>query len=360
MIGQRIKLARMKAGLSMRALAAQLDPPVSAQAISKYESNKMMPSSRILMSIGKVLDVSLDFLMSSQVIELSGVEFRKKSTTTAKDRHRVEAMVIDEAERYLVIEDILGLKEPSNVFSDLKNKRVSNFEEVDEYAVQLRMLWNLGLDPLPSMMNLLEDKGIKVVEADLPDGVDGLTCFVHRADHKDDIKVIVVSKHYSVERKRFTLAHELGHWVIGSVEENGIDLEKAVNRFAGSFLIPERHLRDEVGDERQSVAYEEFIRIKHIYGVSAAALLYRMHTAGILSHNYIRHAFQTFAKPWRTKEPEPLEGNEGVAAFEKPQRFNSLVYRALSERMIPPVRAAELMNKSLAEVEYGMKGPQLA
>ena len=36
-----------------------MDPRVSAQAISKYEAGKMMPSSAVLVGLGKALDVSL-------------------------------------------------------------------------------------------------------------------------------------------------------------------------------------------------------------------------------------------------------------------------------------------------------------
>ena len=73
MLGERLRIARKKAGLSLRELAAIMDPPVSAQAISKYEANEMMPSSRVLVGLGKALGVSLDFLMSGEVEELEGV-----------------------------------------------------------------------------------------------------------------------------------------------------------------------------------------------------------------------------------------------------------------------------------------------
>ncbi len=51
MLGQRLRLARKKAGFSMRELAERLSPPVTAQAISKYEAGRMMPSSAVLIGI---------------------------------------------------------------------------------------------------------------------------------------------------------------------------------------------------------------------------------------------------------------------------------------------------------------------
>ena len=76
MFGQRLRLARKRAGLSMQALAERVTPNVSAQAISKYEADKMMPSSSVLVGLGKALGVSLDVLLGGQVEALESVEWR--------------------------------------------------------------------------------------------------------------------------------------------------------------------------------------------------------------------------------------------------------------------------------------------
>src|SRR3989442_5701172 len=109
MFADRLKLARKKAGFSLRDLSEALDNRISAQAIGKYERGEMMPSSGTLLALAKTLDVSLDYLMGARVHKLDGVEFRKKSGTSAKDRARVEAAVIEHVERYLTIEEILAL-----------------------------------------------------------------------------------------------------------------------------------------------------------------------------------------------------------------------------------------------------------
>ena len=43
MFGERLKLARKKAGFSLRSLSEALDKEISAQAIGKYERGEMMP-----------------------------------------------------------------------------------------------------------------------------------------------------------------------------------------------------------------------------------------------------------------------------------------------------------------------------
>ena len=109
MFGDRLKLARKRAGYSLRGLSDALGGEVSAQAIGKYERGEMMPSPGVQSGLAKVLGVTLEFLLSEQVEELVSVEFRKLAGTAAKDRARVEAEVVDRLQRYITIEEILDL-----------------------------------------------------------------------------------------------------------------------------------------------------------------------------------------------------------------------------------------------------------
>ena len=340
----------------MRSLAERVTPPITAQAISKYETGKMMPSSAVLVGLGKALDVSLDFLMSAQVEVLDGLEFRKHSGASARDRARAEAIVIDNLERYLAIEDILGIESDLDWVAGLRCDGVPSEDDIDAKADQLRDRWHLGMDPIPSMCALLEEKGIKVIEEDLPKRISGLACQVLR-DDQPVADAVVVSSRTNVERKRFNLAHELAHRIIRSTGNAAIKLESAMNRFAGAFLVPRESLLEEAGPSRNRITYYEIIRLKHTYGVSAAAMLMRLGQVGILRSGYIRYAFTTFARSWRKDEPEPMGDDSGFATFEKPRRFEQLVWRAISEELISPIRAAEFLNLSLDTIEQRITGP---
>lgn len=356
MFGQRLRLARKREGLSMRALADRVTPKITAQAISKYETGKMLPSSAVLVGLGKALDVSLDFLMSSQVESLDGLEFRKHSRSTARDRAKAEAILIDNLERHLAIERILDLPASVEWAKRLRCDGIVSEAEVDSRASALREGWNLGLDPIPSLCELLEDKGIKVVEEDLPERVHGLACRVLRRG-QPVAEAVMVSSRISVERRRLTLAHELAHRVIGSTDNPAIKLEAAMNRFAGAFLVPSEHLLEAVGRRRSRVIYHEIIRLKRAYGVSASTMLMRLGQVGILPSASVRHAFITYARSWRKSEPEPIADGHGFAAFEKPRRFKRLVWRALAEQLISPVRAAALLGEPLDAIEREISGP---
>ena len=320
----------------------------------------MMPRWAGVVGLGKALGVSLDFLMGGQVEALSGMEFRKHSATSAKDRAHAEAVVTEKLEDYLAIEDVLELAEPGDAFGAVRREQVKGVEEIDGLARQLRDEWKLGIDPIPSMTALLEDKGIKVIEADLPERFDGLACDVKRSGGRPDTEVVVVSSRTNVERKRFNLAHEAAHRVIKSSADPVIKLERAMNRFAGAFLVPADHLRMEVGGNRVGITYRELIRLKHFYGISAAAMLIRLRDVGLLPEPTVDYAFRTYARAWRTDEPEPIKDSEGFGAFEKPMRFERLVWRALGEDLISPVRGAQLLKRSLSYVEEQIRGPRAA
>ena len=356
MFGQRLRLARKRAGLSMRSLAEQMTPKVTAQAISKYEAGQMLPSSAVLVSLGKVLNVSLDFLMSAQVEALDGLEFRKHSGASARDRAQAEAVVLDNLERYLAIEHVLDMPATVDWVEGRRYDSVASDAEIDAKADTLRDAWHLGMDPIPSLCELLEDKGIKVVEDDLPESINGLACHVLR-DGKPVAEAVVVSTRINIERKRFTLAHELAHRIIRSTGNPAINLETAMNRFAGAFLVPAQRLLEEVGARRHRITYYEIIRLKHAYGVSAAAMLIRLGQVGVLQRATVQHAFATFARSWRKSEPDRIPPDHGFAAFEKPRRFKRLVWRAVGERLISPVRAAELLDLPLDSVEHQISGP---
>ena len=66
MIGQRLKLARSAAGLSLRELETKIGNRVSAQALSKYEQDEMMPSSDVLIALSGATGGMLSGIIAAQ------------------------------------------------------------------------------------------------------------------------------------------------------------------------------------------------------------------------------------------------------------------------------------------------------
>src|SRR5262245_42140176 len=109
MIGQRLKIARSASGLSLRELEAAIGNLVTAQAIGKYERDENMPSSGVLSALARALNVSEDYLLATDDMILDGVEFRKRSISSKREEAFVEGQALHLLERYLTIEDALGL-----------------------------------------------------------------------------------------------------------------------------------------------------------------------------------------------------------------------------------------------------------
>jgi len=359
MIADRIKLARRKAGLSLRGLSAAIDGKVTAQAIGKYERGESIPSSGVLLAMANALGVSLSYLMDTQEIQLAGVEFRTKADTSTRDRAHVESEVLEWIERYLQVEIVLDLDSAEWQCPVARPRKLKKPDEAEKLAAEVRHEWNLGVDPIPNMTELLEEKGLKVLTVPLPGRVSGFTCLVKRRD-EDDLPVIVVNNDFSLERRRLTMVHEVAHRLIDTDSLSDKEEEKAANVFAGAFLMPREHLLNEVGKHRNSFGYKELIDLKRLYRVSGAALLMRLRQLDVISESTLIYAFQSIARGWRTQEPEELESSDKRGQTERALRFERLCYRALAEGLVSLSKAAELLRLPVQEVEVGLKGPQAA
>ena len=347
MFSERLKLARKRSGLSLRELSYRMEGIVSAQAIGKYERGEMMPSSTVAIALAKALDVSMSYLLSTSEISLKSVEFRKLASTKVRERAAVEAEVLDNVERYLQVENLLGIDSSRQETLGDAPYPVDSMEDGERAALALRAVWNLGGGPIPDMTELLEERGIKVFKLSLPKPVDGLTCHVRRAEG-EDVPVVVCSTAKSIERQRFTIAHELGHMVMEIPP--GVSEEKTCHRFAGAFLVPEEELMREVGRRRLNFGSGELIEVKRMFGVSAAALVVRMRDLGIIAEGTVGEIFRGVGKSWRRDEPSPLERTES------PGRFRRLCLRALAEGAISESKAAELLGIPVSEIDRIMAG----
>ena len=349
MIGHRLKIARAAAGLSLRELSARMDGLVTAQAVGKYERDESMPSSRVLIGLAQALGVSEGHLLSDEELVLEGVDFRKKAS--AREEATIEAKTLQMLERYLAVEDLLGLRSIDWEKPRSAPYPIADLRDAEDAARSVRDEWGLGHDPIPRLAELLEERGVKVLSLDLDD-IDGLAARVRRRG-RGAARVVVIRGNIWSERKRFTLAHELGHMVMRLVGD--LDEEKAAHRFAGAFLMPADVLRAEVGANRSSIGIAELAALKRRFGVSIQALTYRCKELGIIDQKTFSALFKLFTDHgWRTapfEEPERLD-----PAYEVPKRFERLCYRALAENIVSESRAAELLGLSRQELEARLGG----
>ena len=72
MIGERLRVARARARLSMSALGAVCG--CTAQAVKKWEANEAMPSSSKFIAICAALDVSAEWLIDGTPLDFHSTE----------------------------------------------------------------------------------------------------------------------------------------------------------------------------------------------------------------------------------------------------------------------------------------------
>lgn len=339
MIGERLKRARSATGFSMDALGTAVG--VSANMIKKYEHDVSMPSSGVLLKLAGALNVRTEYFFRPAKVALAQVEYRKKASASAALIKKIEADVLDQAERWHELANLWPQFPIPPFLYEAELPQISTLDDIEHVAECVRSHWNLGLNPLPNMIDLLESKGVLVIitKTDVKNAFDGLQA------HIGNQPVIVVSADWPGCRQRFTLAHELGHLIMHSKLPAEMDEEKACNRFASAFLLPQTGVFEHLGASRKNIEPRELFILKHEYGLSMGACLFRASDLGIISDQKRVSLFKLFTmRGWRTQEPGEPYRAETTCLFEQ------LVYRALGEQIISESKAAELLQMPLVKL----------
>lgn len=334
----RLVSARKMAGLSLQQLANRLENEVTKQSLHKYEQGKMKPDSQGLIALANALNVSVDYFYTvpSVKVELEEVEFRKYSTKLSKhDDNAIRHRAIEYFERYFELEEILQLNDKSDYF--VHKNEIRNHEDAEAAAKELRRKWNLGYDPIPDVVEMLEDKGYKVVEFDAPEAFDGMKAKI------DSKRAIVLRKtkdltQDDIVRKRFTALHELAHHALKFSEEIGHkEMENICHTFASAVLYPEEMARKELHRERFHFYEKELIILKERWGISFSAIFHRANRLGILNSQVLQR-FQIGFKKRGYHIPNAEPGRFG--SKERPTRMERLVYLALAKEVLTINEAA--------------------
>jgi Zn-dependent peptidase ImmA (M78 family) len=140
---------------------------------------------------------------------------------------------------------------------------------------------------------IAEALGVTVLHHDLGDDVSGMLIA------KKERAVIVVNSMHHANRQRFSLAHELGHYVLHRQKEPEVfhrdevsalgtsRLEIEANTFAAELLMPEEDIRDWAESDDLDLLDDQAITEKAgELGVSVQALSIRLDRLGLLRLDY--------------------------------------------------------------------------
>lgn len=339
-------LARKMNGFSLQDLADELQNKITKQALSKYEMGSMFPTSDVLAELARVLKVKPDYFIRKGIIELGQVSFRKRKDLSRKIEDAIIEKARDYVERYLEIENILGQEQ--HFTNPIQSVIIKAKEDAESAANKLREAWELGTDPLPNLVEMLELRGIKVLLIDDEESIDGFATITSTG-----IPLVVVNiKGRSIERIRFTIIHELAHILMklsDEIKDNTKMIEVLCHCFSSCFILPRKMLIQMIGgNNRNYIAIKELISIKEYFGISIRAILHRLLELKIITDNYYKRWVIYMNKTYGSKsEPGEYKGDEKVKLFEQ------LVARALSEGVISISKAAVLCNTDINQLRKG-------
>ncbi|RKD92526.1 ImmA/IrrE family metallo-endopeptidase [Mangrovibacterium diazotrophicum] len=115
---------------------------------------------------------------------------------------------------------------------------------------------------------------------------------------KENVNLIAVKSTESEVRQRFTIAHELGHFLFHSTNKDDIfisnvlfrnessstgeiRMEREANSFAAAILMPAKFINDEIQNLNNKLTVEEAIKdLADVFKVSEVAMTYRLTNLG--------------------------------------------------------------------------------
>lgn len=334
MIVERIKQARLASGLSLEQVAERLAGEgirITRAALSNYERGQRVPAPGVLRAVARVLGVSPQYFLAAPQASVAWLAFRCTARLGVKRAEQIKASATMEAEKAVMLFDLM----PGVDRLDFpKRRKIRTEEEADRAAAELRSTWGLGDAPVECLCQAAEDHGAIVAEIEDAEGTtfDGLSGFVN-----DNRPLLTVNTQVPTDRLRFNLAHEIGHVLMDTDELPRRESEGLAHRFGSSFLVPPSIVKQELGERRHALSFEELGMLKCKYGMSMAAWMYAAKAHGIIPETRYRSLCVEFGRRgWKRREPVEYVGKEA------PVRLRQLTARALAEELIDAEQAERL------------------
>jgi Zn-dependent peptidase ImmA (M78 family)/DNA-binding XRE family transcriptional regulator len=346
---------REKAGLTLEELGAILD--VARQTVASWESGKTSPSLAEAAKLARALKIPIELLLEEEADQEAGLLFRADDPSTLTPELR--AYLSKKSAQYRELESILE-ETPAVPFS-------RPLEDVDaavikETADEVRNWLGVGdAAPVSEMYTLLESRGLKVLEHQLPEDISGFSAYTD-----DSGAVIVVNNCKQPERRYFTCIHELAHLIFhrkeylpgaaAAVKKRKDAKEKAADKLAGMVMLPDKVVYSELHTFKNRWIPEPVLRdIKQRYCVSMLTIVLRAGDVGLLTSKECGVQFGYLNKHnTDLKDANRLPEPAGL------RRLKRLTYQALLDGHITTGFAKDLLDCKLAEIASELKEWRIA
>jgi Zn-dependent peptidase ImmA (M78 family)/transcriptional regulator with XRE-family HTH domain len=284
-LSARIARAREQAGLSQGALAELVG--LTQSAISRIEAGERSVESLELARLAKALRISvLDLLEERPLMEELLVAARAEAAESA-GLDRALNRIVDLVRLEQLVKEAGDYEAPEPLAEISRPSKQGPVAEGEWLARSVRELWSLEDDPMPNNFeSLVEDlSGLAIALEPLGEQIAGLYARVN------ETAIALIDSSVPFGRQRFTVAHELCHYLVKDTDRLIVDerltgrsnAERRANAFAAHFLMPResvsRYLRGREPDE------EVVVDLVYTFGVSLQALLWQLFNLNLLSRN---------------------------------------------------------------------------
>ncbi|SHL29655.1 ImmA/IrrE family metallo-endopeptidase [Fibrobacter sp. UWEL] len=330
---------------------------ISATTLSNCLNDKSDPRISIIQKIADKLNVSMSQLFSEKP-SFENFRFRSLYALTAKERAFREDLLYstyDKIQEYLKIE---RFAEKGNVFL-FSNEKFDNPIEA-AHVVRERLGFSQSA-PILDICELVSKIGVKFFHFDFKYSK---TYGASVAANDGGPAIILNSSIESVERKIFTIAHELGHILLHkdtfksseTMEEKNSTEEGEANLFAGELLCPQEIVYEKVKETHGFSFIDAVLKIKQIYKVSYGTVLHQYCNRYGISEQYSA-VTKKFQAMYANKNNvsfknhfEPYALSETLYRFEDPF-FRDIVVTLCRTEKISSAKAAELLNWKRVSLE---------
>jgi Zn-dependent peptidase ImmA (M78 family)/transcriptional regulator with XRE-family HTH domain len=346
-IGERLAALRKAHHVTQEELARLMHLD-HAQIVSAIERGERALKATELVEVARVLRVSpLDLLRNVEARPKPLVRWREVVDEQA--RVEEEQQFISRCRKYALVERLAGESSPRVPLQTFPlDVATTSYDVAAEWADDSRKRLGLGDMPAPAIHQVLEHRaGIKIFLSELKAGSGAAT----RGDFGN---AILENRAEPIERRAFSLAHELFHLVTwDSLAGHGPDLPPAIekrneqlaNVFASSLLLPAEPLLNRVGTGsigKRTIM--EVVSIARDFGVSVPALVFRLRNLERLDQD---DADRILQDPDRVKAEMPQPRGE---KRELPERFVLLAFKAFVDGEISEGRLAELLETTVGKL----------
>ena len=306
-IGRNIRYLRRERGWTLAVLASRAG--MSEVPLGRIERGVNAPSAAAIYSLSKVLDVSVDNLFAEEheTLRLHRFEDNKSPFLITPDLENIfspqlKSMAKDIIEGFQALEDICAAQKRAKIPLFIPFDTDEHGMEILSLTVRRYMGIEYGI--VFDYFELFESQGFRVIAVPMPKALDGFSYY----DPVNQNAFFFLNTKKNPERQLFRLAYELGNILIttAAIQRNETLLEntnhnfsnkkpftahRAARRFAATFLMPSGAVIDTVrqlGIQRKQWSYDLLLRIKHRFGVSTEAFLYRLDELGLIHPSLLK------------------------------------------------------------------------